>query len=536
LTAPCPPAPALEAVAAASFDAASVDPTRPPEEWLFKGGTVVAAVDPGEVTASLDDPSLDVLFGPRSAAAVLRTPMPGMIELPGIPLIHSRTAPAKSAAPSGCPLGINAYRGVRQPIAIGESVRFRHVYIVGQTGTGKSTTMLPMVLHDIAAGKGAVVVIDPHGSLIQDVLERFPAHREDAVMIVDPADILHPVPFNPLVVPPDEADYSSARDLIIDNLHSYLDEAYDLKQVGGPIFETHFRAMLALLMGSRRPENYVPSLLHIRLLYKSAALRERFLDQLVGDPFQRDLIDEMEATRGDWTLANMSQYVTSKFHQFVSDRALRNMTCQSQTIDFGAILKNKSVVLVNLAKGRFGEKAAGLLASQIVSRLQLALMARGAQTGPPIYLYADEFQIFAGQKFGELLAEGRKFRFGATIAHQFAGQLSEAMLGAVLGNVGTTVAFRLGPKDAELLAPLFQPTFAADDLSRLPNFRACVRSVDSRLDLVPFSLFTPPPAQAGDPGLADRLRVASRAKHGRARDEVEADIDLSRKALLGSGE
>lgn len=521
------PSPPLEAIAAASLDDASVDVSRPSSEWLFRGGTTVRQAEAHEVTDPLDAPSLDILFGPREASAVLRTPMPGMVELPGMPLNHARTAPAKSATGSGCPLGVNVYRGLRQPIAVSESIRARHVYIVGQTGTGKSTTMLPMVLHDIAAGTGAVVVLDPHGSLVEDILQRFPAHRESALMVIDPGDVGFPVPFNPLVIPEDAADYAMARDLIIDDLYSYVDEAYDLKLVGGPMFETHFRGMLTLLMGSERPPNYAPSLLHLRYLYQEKPLRARLLKGLKGDRPQNALISEMEATTGDHALNNMSQWVTSKFQRFVGDRALRNMTCQNQTIDFSEVLRNKSVVLVNLSRGRFGEKAAGLLASQIVSRLQLALMARGAEAGSPVYFYADEFQIFAGPKFAELLAEGRKFRFAATMAHQFAEQLSKEMLGAVLGNVGTTIAFRLGPKDAELLSGLFQPTFGHDDLTRLPNFRACARSVDPMLDLVPFSLEARRPADDGDVERSVRLREVSRSRYGRPRAEVEAEIEAS---------
>ncbi len=297
------------------------------------------------------------------------------------------------------------------------------------------------------------------------------------------------------------------------------------------MFETQFRGMLTLLMGSSRPEDYTPNLLHLRALYQKAGVRARLLERMKDDRLHHALVMEMEATTGDQSLPNMAQYVTSKFQRFISDRALRNMTCQDGAIDFGSVLEDRAVVLVNLSKGRFGEKAAGLLSSQIVSRLQLALMARGAETGAPVYFYADEFQLFAGPKFAELLAEGRKFRFAATMAHQFAEQLSKTMLGAILGNVGTTLAFRLGPADAELLAGLYQPTFGRDDLTRLPNFRACARSVDHRLDLVPFSLDVPRPSGAPDPARSKILRDLSRGKYGSPRKRVEEEIVASYDAI-----
>ncbi len=371
--------------------------------------------------------------------------MPTNNEHPGFPLNRARTAPMLGTGHGGdCPLGLNVHQGARRAASMGPDTRFRHAYIIGQTGTGKSTLLLHQIMHDIRLGRG-VAVLDPHGSLMEDILLRFPRRRAKDLLIVDMSDIDHPVGFNPLyLTESDPLAYRMRRDLVIDELYGYLDRIYDMKTAGGPIFETHFRAMLGLLMGLEAPQPpMVPNLLVFRMLYTNERLRERLTARIRGkDPRLEDFITEALGARSETSLKEVSAYITSKFSRFVSDLNLRNITCQSRTIDFDDIVGQGKVLLFNLGKGRIGETAAGLLASQVVSRIQMAAMRRGREgAATPYYLYADEFQLVASARFAEMLAEGRKFGLSVTVAHQFASQIPAGILQAVVGNVGTLVLF-----------------------------------------------------------------------------------------------
>jgi len=209
---------------------------------------------------------------------------------------------------------------------------------------------------------------------------------------------------------------------------------------------------------------------------------------------------------------------------------LRNITCQNSILDLEKVVNDGKVLLFYLGKGRFGDFPAGLLASQIVSRIRHAIFKRRARKDArPFYLYADEFQMFADERFSELLAEARKFRLSLTIAHQYAGQLEANILQGILGNVGTMIVFRVGAPDGELLEPIFQPYFNRKDLSSIPNFRACAISFGT-LGGVPFSLELPATLGTGDIALAEKVRDISRSRFGRSREIVEAEINSTHQA------
>jgi hypothetical protein len=530
------PSPALVATAAGCIDDASLPPgPGTGVEPLFRGGVCFVDTDTAAVVASLDAPSFDILFGPREATAMLRTPIPVDVELPGIDITRARTAPVTGRSAGETPMGFNVHRSLRVPIALEDAMRFRHAYVVGQTGTGKSTLLAQMILADIRRGLG-VAVLDPHGSLIDAVLERFPEERAADVVIIDPADDERPLGFNPLAIPKMAPHrYRRARDLLIDDMYAFLDRTYDMRQVAGPMFETHFRGMLALLLGVESPPaDRVPNLMLFRSLYTQENLRNSLIERLRGqDPIVDDFVKEAITTTGDLSLESIAPYVTSKFTRFVADTGLRNITCQSQSVDVGRIVAEGKVLLFHLAKGRFGELAAGLLASQIVSKVRSAVMVRGPDpTARPFYLYADEFQLFADTRFAELLAEARKFRLGLVLAHQYLDQLPPEVLTAVLGNVGTVVSFRVSGRDAQELEAVFGPIFAQRDLASLPNFRACARSFGA-LGQTPFTLETQALPADGDTALAARIREMSRTKYGRDREEVEAEIRETYETFVG---
>jgi len=492
---------------------------------MFRGGAQLLQCPQGETLATLAEPSLDMLFSPAEASAVLRTPMPVEVELPGIRLTRARTAKLTGRSGDDVPLGSNNHHGCTLPIALDDAMRFRHTYVVGQTGSGKSTFLLHQILHDINRGRG-VAVLDPHGSLIEQVLLHYPKERSEDLTIVDVTDVERPVGFNVLRInETDGLQYRLARDIVVDDLHSYLERSYDVNMLG-PVFETHFRGMMSLLLGLEpQIDGRIPNLLVFRTLYTNRELRNALVERVkFQDLMVDDFIREVSSSTGEMSLNNTASYVTSKFNRFVSDMTLRNITCQNSILDMDDVVNNGKVLLFYLGKGRFGDQAAGLLASQIVSRLRYAVMKRG--TGAevrPFYLYADEFQLFADKRFVELLAEARKFKLSLTLAHQYLDQLPPPVLQGVLGNVGTTIAFRVGAPDGERLESLFRPTFGARDLTSLPNFSAYIRSFGS-LGQLPFSINTEAPPVGGDEETAASLRQLARLKYGRDRRAVEDEI------------
>jgi hypothetical protein len=520
------PSGAAVAAAVAALDDASVSETQMGVKSTFCNGAKISLVDSNAILSPMDEPQIDWLFGSTEASSFLRTPMPADVEMPGLLLNRSRTAALTGQSGGDAPLGLNVHRALCQPVALEDTMRFRHTYVVGQTGTGKSTMLFHMIHHDISRGRG-VAVLDPHGTLIEQILDHYPPERADDLVVVDVTDTEYPIGFNVLrLMETDPQRYREARDRVIDDIYSYLDRTYNMKETGGPIFESHFRGILALLMG-REPqkEPLIPNLMIFRSLYSNKALRKHLTNKVRGDdPMLDDFITEIESATGDASLTGVATYVTSKFNRFISDLTLRNMICQNQTLDLEEIVNSGKVLLFHTGRGRFGDQVSGLLASQVVSRLRQIIMGRESATSRPFYLYADEFQTFADERFCELLAEARKFGLALTIAHQYTNQLPLKVLQGVLGNVGTVVAFRGGPPDGEELSPLFSPYFTKHDLTSLPNFRAYVRS-QGKLGSTPFSVDIRPPSVVKNADHRKRLTELSRAKYGRSRTVVESEIN-----------
>jgi len=525
VTTEAPTSAALLATVTSSLDDAAPPIPDDVTRQSFCGGAWSRDATPDAILAPLGQPEIDELFGPREATAMIRTPLPGAIDLPGLRASHSRTAPLAGRAGDDVVLGVNVHRGIRMRVGMDESARFRHTYVIGQTGTGKSTLLSQMILSDIGAGRG-VAVLDPHGPLAEEILARIPLERLNDVVFFDVTDSQRPIGFNPLRIDePDPVKYRRLRDLVIDDLHGYLHRTYS-KDMLGPMFETHFRATMSMLLGvEAQVAPTIPNFIIFRRIYNRPQLRSalaarvREMDLIVDD-----FLTESENAGYDLALKNLAPYVTSKFTRFIADMALRNITCQRHALDVRSIVNEGKILIVYLGKGRFGDMAAGLLASQIVSRIRYEVMRRGAAgQRSPFYLYADEFQLFADQRFAELLAEARKFGLSLTLAHQYAEQLPKPVLDAVLGNVGTCISFRIGAQDASRFVPLFAPEFGEHDLTQVPNFRAYVRSTGC-LGNQAFSLETLPLTGNGDPQLADHIRGRSRERYGRPRGEVEREI------------
>ena len=491
------------------------------------GGMRLKRTTSSEILKHLSAPEYSELFSPEEATTFLRTPVP-ISDGKWIDVVDTRVTPLRGRSGDDAPLGITASHGRKVLVRMDRQSRFEHTYVVGQTGTGKSTFMLHQVLHDICKGCG-VAVLDPHGTLIEEILRRMPVERADDLVILDPTDIDRPVPFNPLVITEDDPlQYRQTRDLVINDIYADVEHAYaaNWALVSGPVCESHIRGILGLLLGMDPQQSpWVPNLSLMRVVYNRPRLRNLLIQRINGrDQMVDDFIREAVAGSGDSSLQNMSQYVNSKFNRFLCDHAMRNVLCQSRSINFREIVAGRKILLCNLGRGRFGEHSAKLLASALLSRLRHAVMARRANpSAPPFHLFADECQLFADGRLAELLSEARKFGLALTLGHQYLDQLPTNVLQAVLGNVGTLVALRVSPGDADRLATLFAPTFSRRTLVSLPNFHAVARS-HGCLGTTPFTLDVQPPKPVVNPDRANLLREIARLKHGRDRCEVEKEI------------
>lgn len=501
---------------------------------LVSGGSHVTLdaipLGPGDLLTPLDPVACpDLLASTREASALLRTFEPPVDEASPLPATRARHFLLAAPAPvcAATPLGVGITRAGTTPIGLSEQARLRHVYVVGQTGTGKSTLLLNMIVDDIRRGHG-VTVLDPHGTLVAEVLDRVPKERADHVVLVDPADPERCTPLNPLSLAIEEpAAYVSFRDRVIDDLLDTIDGIYSLRATGGPMFEQCFRAFMALLMGGRRPTAFTPTLPLLGVLMSDTALQRRLETSLKSDdPITVATLDQLRRATGESALTSMLPYVTSKTNRFHAHAAARRMLCQPGCLDFDAILRDRKILLLPLRPALIGSEAAALVARVIVLRLAVAAMSRSTTaTVPPHYLYADEFHTFATERFATLLSEARKFQLGLVLAHQYTSQLEQRgghVLDAVLGNVGTTIAFRVGARDAVLLERTFAPRVRGIDIAAQPDYHAIVKSAGALGD-APFTLQT-----RGAPnhriGLADPIRRLARLLHGRDRDIVDAEF------------
>ena len=504
------------------------------EENFFEGGFRVKAIPPMLARSCSAQPE-ERGFALSEAACAFRLPDPPKDDIPGLALRRSRTNFAflkgrKEIGSATTCLLVNTHRGIEQQVYSTLEDRFRHMFIIGQTGTGKSTLMESLILQDIQAGRG-VAVIDPHGALVEPILGKIPKAREKDVIFFNMLDRKRPLGFNVI-----QWRTIEERDLIIDELYQTLDRIYDMKDVGGPFFENNFRGMLKLLMGAEKSKDYVPSLLEFTRCYQEKGFRN-WLKERTCDPQLLDFVKELERSRGNANIENISPYITSKFNRFAHDTTLRLIIGQEKTsFDFEKVLNQRKILLVHLGKGRFGPYVSTLLANQLVSRFKNAAMKRGdikPENREPFFLYVDECHNLPPENFQELLSEARKFKMGLVLSTQYAGQIRNALsqsdlLSAVFGNVGTIAAFRLGYDDATRIARLFYPSFTSDDILGLPNWEGYVRMQANGEATTPFSFRTVLDPTVYSAQTAERIRRISQEKYGCDAWSVERSIERRR--------
>ncbi|MFZ2072304.1 MAG: TraM recognition domain-containing protein [Minisyncoccia bacterium] len=419
----------------------------------------------------------------------------------------------------GILLGVNSYRGKDTEIRMAREDRVRHMYVIGQTGTGKTNIMLNMITQDIRNGDGCCY-IDPHGTDIQTILSRIPKERIDDVIYFDPAYTARPMGLNMLEFDP---KYPEQKTFVVNELMGIFNKLFDMKTSGGPMFEQYFKNSAFLIMED--PESGC-TLLEISRVLADKEFRDMKLAKC-KNPIIKQFWIGAEQTTGEQSLANFVPYITSKFDNFISNDIMRPVVLQEKSVfNFRKIMDEKKILLVNLSKGRLGDINANLIGLVLVGKIQMAALSRVDMFGKPMndfYLYIDEFQNVTTDSIASILSEARKYRLSLNIAHQYISQLEDNIKNAVFGNVGSMAVFRVSSEDAEFLEKRFQPTFKAADIMKLDNYNAYVSMLVKGQPTKPFNLITLSPEE-GMPELVDSLKELSYLKYGRDREEVEAEI------------
>ena len=420
---------------------------------------------------------------------------------------------------AGTLLGVNHFHGVDRNVHISYEDRLRHLYVIGQTGTGKSTLLKNIIIQDMKAGNG-VCMIDPHGQDVQDVLANVPPERANDVIYFDPASTDRPLGLNML-----EYDISRPEEktFVVNELFNIFQKLYGkVPESMGPMFEQYFRNATMLVIDDPSTGS---TLLDVSRVLANKEFRMLKLSKCTNPVVAQFWREVAEKAGGEGALANIVPYITSKFDVFLANEIMRPIIAQEKSsINFREIMDNKKILLVNLAKGRLGDVNANLIGLILVGKILMAALSRsGEQSFPPFYLHIDEFQNVTTTSIATILSEARKYKLSLTVAHQFIKQLEEEIKDAVFGNVGSIISFRVGADDAEYLEKQFSPVFTAKDLMNIDNRHAYVKMLVNGRPEKPFSLETLAPIE-GDRESIDRLAEMTKLKYGRNREDVEKEI------------
>lgn len=464
-----------------------------------------------------------LVFNTKELATLYHLPA-GMSQkdAPQLKTVKASSAPAPSDLPyEGTLLGINKYRGQEREVRLTKADRLRHLYTIGQTGTGKSVFLKNLAVQDILAGNG-VCFIDPHGSDVQDVLAAVPKERIDDVIYFDPSHTARPLALNMLEYDP---AHPEQKIFVVNEMLAIFKKLYSASPESmGPAFEQYFRNATMLVMEDPETGN---TLLEIPRVLADANFRNLKLSRCKNPivvQFWRDIAGK---STGEASLANMVPYITNKFDVFISNDVMRPIIAQEKSsFNFRDIMDNKKILLVNLSKGKLGDMNANLIGLIIIGKFLMAAMSRVDSFGkllPDFYLYVDEFQNIATPSISAILSEARKYGLSLNLAHQFIGQLPEDIKAAVFGNVGNMMVFRVGTEDAQFLESQFAPVFKASDIMKIENRNAYAKILINGKPVPPFNLEMVAPPK-GTPELVEQLKNLSYLKYGKDRATVDDAI------------
>ncbi|MGC8775991.1 MAG: type IV secretory system conjugative DNA transfer family protein [Minisyncoccia bacterium] len=415
--------------------------------------------------------------------------------------------------------GRTNFRGANKLFGIKRTDRRQHMYVIGKTGTGKSALLHNLIIQDIANGEG-LCVVDPHGELVEGILEKIPEQRINDVIYFNPADTEYHIGFNVLELPDPKYKHLVASGLmgiftkIWANVWSARME-YILNN-----------AILALL------DTPNSTLMGINRILTDKEYRQKIIAN-IKDPVVRAFwVNEYEEWRDQFRNEAIAP-IQNKVGQFLSTDIIRNVVCQTKsTINIFDIMNQGKILLINVSKGKIGEDNSALLGAMFITKIQMAAMERvriPEEERVDFYLYVDEFQNFATESFAGILSEARKYRLNLILAHQYVGQLvtdvSTRVRDAIFGNVGTMIVFRIGAKDAEFLEKEFAPEFSPEDMVNLPNYHIYLKMVVDGVSYRPFSATTLPPFKTNSSVLTkEKIIENSRKKYGKPHYLVEEEI------------
>lgn len=402
---------------------------------------------------------------------------------PEIKWQHFRVVKAPTNIPhEGLYLGDNIFRGERRKIYLSNEDRFRHFYVIGQTGTGKSSILSVMARQDLRNGRG-LAVLDPHGDFATGLLDFIPKTRAEDLIFFDPADQSRPMGLNLL-----EADTDDEKQMAVGEATSIMIKIFG-PEIFGPRIQDYFRNGCLALMDYPEGGTLIEL---IKLFTDENFQRERV--QTIKNPIVKTWWKTTYAAMGDREKAEMIPFFAAKFGPFITNTLMRNIIGQTKSaFDITDVMNTQKILLATLSKGVLGDINSSLIGLILVSKIQMAAMKRQqmpASERKDFFLYIDEFQNYVTDSIESILSEARKYRLGLIIAHQYLGQLQKSdaltksslnLKDAIFGNVGSMMSYKIGPEDAKLLEEQFAPVYSNHDFMNMDKFQAALRlSVDGQ--------------------------------------------------------
>ena len=421
------------------------------------------------------------------------------------------------------PLAVTDYRDIRKLFGIKQKNRRGHIYIIGKTGTGKSTLIENMAISDIKNGYG-VALIDPHGDMAEEILDYVPKKRIKDVIYFNPTDLEHPIAFNPLEKVP--RDYHH---LIVSGLLSVFKKIWP--EFWGPRLEHIFRHSLFTLL-----EYPNSTLLDLPKLLTQKEFREKAISRITHQQVKEFWINEFDKY-SIWLRSEAISPILNKMGQFLTSLPLRNIVGQKEnTFDLRKTMDEGKILIVNLAKGKIGEDNSCLLGAVMVNKIQLAALSRAdvpESERKPFYLYVDEIHNFLTLSFADILSEARKYGLNLILSHQYIDQLDERIRASIFGNIGTLVCFRVGAEDAKVLVNEFSPVFDESDLINLENYHIYLKLMIDGKTSQPFSAITLAPSEKGQ-SFKEEIIKFSQEKYAKPREDVEKEILFNSASITKS--
>lgn len=415
-------------------------------------------------------------------------------------------------------IGMTNFRNVSQQFGIKIDDRKRHVYIIGKSGTGKSTLIENMAVDDIVEGRG-VIIVDPHGELADKALACVPDNRVEDVVIFDPSDRAYPIGFNLL-----EQVEDDFKGMVASGFVGIFKKIFG--DSWGPRLEHILRnTVLALL------DNPNSTMLDIPKMLTDNRFRDKVVENVKDTVIKEFWVNEFAQYDAKFRTEAVSP-ILNKVGQFLATATIRNIVGQAHSkINIREIMDQEKILIINLSRGKIGEDNSALLGAMMITKIQLSAMSRADVTidkRPESFLYVDEFQNFATDSFSVILSEARKYNLALTMANQYVEQLPEEVRSAVFGNAGTIISFRVGGSDADFLVKEFEPVFETNDMVNLDKFHIYIKLLVDGMSAPAFSARTLPPVQKLT-GNVEKIVDYTHEHYSTSRAVIEEEINKRSK-------